>query len=146
MPGTKNKVDLRDLHILTRKVERDLNNIGSTMRAVVRYQEKRIEEGFEAERSPMGEPWESLKPETLARKRNSKILQESQDLKNSIEVVVGDLTASLQSELAYSATHQYGDPIRNIPQREFMGFSQADEQEISDILRKDVKKILKRFK
>lgn len=145
MPS-KNKVDLRELHVLTRKVERDLNNIGSTMRAVVRYQERRIEEGFELERSPTGEPWAPVKPETRARKENSKILQESEDLKNSIEVLVGDLTASLRSELVYSATHQFGDPSRNIEQREFMGFSQQDEKAISDILRTDVKKILKRFK
>ncbi len=36
--------------------------------------------------------------------------------------------------LIYGATHQFGDPRRNIPARPFLGLSSSDEQDLLDIL------------
>ena len=139
------EVDVKQLHVLTARVERDLTQIGSTMRAIARYQEKSVKRNFELERSPEGKPWQQLEAATLKRKKGSGILRESGDLMDSITVVVSGLKATLESRLVYSATHQYGDTSRGIPQREYMGVSQEDEKELIQIVRKDVKKLLKQY-
>jgi phage virion morphogenesis protein len=36
----------------------------------------------------------------------------------------------------YAATHQFGDPSRNIPERPFLGLSQEDEQAVHEIINK----------
>ena len=38
------------------------------------------------------------------------------------------------SNLAYAATHQYGDPRRNIPERPYLGASEQDLDELRDIV------------
>ena len=144
--ANKIKVDTRELHVMTARVQRDLNNIGSTMRKVTRYQEEQTRQNFEQERSPDGSPWQEVTPQTRARKGSNKILHESGDLEEATEVIVEDLRASLVNDLIYASTHQYGDPSRNIPQREFMGFSPQDEEAIAEIMREDIKKILKRYR
>ena len=64
------EVDVKQLHVLTARVERDLTQIGSTMRAIARYQEKSVKRNFELERSPDGKPWQQLEAATLKRKRD----------------------------------------------------------------------------
>lgn len=140
------EVDVRDLHAMTARVERELEQIGSTIRAIARHQQKKIQRNFDLERSPSGKPWQKLEAETLRRKKGSGILKESNDLRNSIDIVVNGLKARIESRLIYSATQQHGDPARGIPQREYMGVSSKDEKELVEIVRKDVKKRLRRYR
>jgi phage gpG-like protein len=41
---------------------------------------------------------------------------------------------SFGTDRVYGATHQFGDPERNIPERPFLGVSSDDEREILEIL------------
>ena len=47
-------------------------------------------------------------------------------------------------EPMYGATHQFGDPRRNIPARPFLGISEEDEREITEILAEHLDRALRR--
>jgi len=126
--------------------------------------------------APSGAPWAPLKPSTLRRKKHSKILTESTDLRGSIHfqlrgnniVVIGTGAA-----IYYAAIHQlggeikqgarsdlftrnryvrgekkgqfkkgtksgrgmtFGDRIIRIPARPYLGLSEANSEEINDII------------
>ena len=43
----------------------------------------------------------------------------------------------------YGATHQFGDPRRNIPARPFLGLSDDDHREVLDILQEHLRDALR---
>jgi phage virion morphogenesis protein len=55
-------------------------NMGNTKRALSRigaYQERQLRKAFDENRSPDGKPWTPLSPNTIARKKNPKMLVET---------------------------------------------------------------------
>ncbi len=113
-------------------------------------------ERFRSEESPEGTKW---KPSIRAERQGGKTLTKSAGLKNSIKAQADGTGAAVGTNLAYAATHQFGDErtIRaktgrylrfqigdrwvsvpsvrvNIPARPFLGIGREDEEEIKEIL------------
>jgi phage virion morphogenesis protein len=85
--------------------------------------------------SPDGTKWPELSPEYKKRKKKGGILELEGDLRISIvSLVTGQTSVEVGTNLVYAATHQFGDPSRNIPQREFLGLSPDNEEAINRLL------------
>ncbi len=93
-------------------------------------------ERFRAQESPEGTPWEPLSPKYRARKRRNrdKILVFEGWLSGQLTYAAGPDRLVFGTNKIYGATHQFGDPARNIPVRPFLGVSENDRGEIFDIL------------
>ena len=122
-----------------RRIAGALADPSPAMRAIATHLADRAEDAFETEASPGGMPWPALKPATeRARKRSGHvpitILQRSGALVRSILADWSDTEAVAGTNLVYAATHQFGDPERNIPARPFLGVSEQDNRFIVDTL------------
>lgn len=93
---------------------------------------------FRKEVGPNRKKWKGLKLETLiarAKKRkvpSAGILKDTGRLRNSIRGKSGRRFAEVGTNLVYAATHDFGDPSRNIPKREFMYLSEKAVRLIVD--------------
>jgi phage virion morphogenesis protein len=81
-------------------------------------------------------PWQALSPAYAKRKKKGGgILELNGDLRDSlVHLVTGKTSVQIGTNLIYAATHQFGDPKRNIPQREFLGLSAMNEMEINELV------------
>lgn len=77
--------------------------------------------------APGGSPWPEWSAD-YGRTRHSghSLLQSEGHLQGSITYEVRDDSVLVGSPLVYAAPHQFGDPARNIPQREFLGLAGED--------------------
>jgi phage gpG-like protein len=121
-------------------------------------------ERFGKEQAPDGTPWEPLAESTLRRKMlkgvrrgkgkkrkslttsrgtkagainvlaRSKILVERGDLRDLLRYQASNDGLLFGTDRIYGATHQFGDPERNIPAREFLGLSEEDQVEVIAII------------
>ncbi len=96
----------------------------------------RTRERFNTQTAPDGTPWKALSPAyTLVKKQNvAQILTLYGRLRGTLNYQAGKHEVRIGTPLIYGATHQFGDPRRNIPARPFLGLSTSDEQELLDIL------------
>lgn len=78
-----------------------------------------------------GSPWPEWSAD-YARTRHSghSLLQGEGHLQGSITYEVRGDSVLVGSPLVYAATHQYGDPARSIPQREFLGLAGEDYEAV----------------
>lgn len=129
---------------------------GVAMQQIAKFLMDRYDERFQAQEDPWGNPWAALQPETAAQKREGyyalgkprpvphpdRILHGlSLRFRDSRVMFSSDTEAGLQlggEVAAYAATHQFGDPGRNIPARPVLGISDEDEVEILDILNEEI--------
>jgi phage gpG-like protein len=125
-------------------------------------------ERFRAQESPDGKPWAQLADSTLRRKMlrgvrrekggrrsltgadgstrigairalgSAKILIDRGYLVGSLTYAVSPDRLVFGTPMIYGATHQFGDPERNIPARPFLGVSDRDRGEIFDILQRHI--------
>lgn len=105
---------------------------------------------FDAEETPDGRRWPPLKnPRSRKRDRSKKrrgrrdkVLNDTGLLRSSVTASQGqghfeeqtDHSLEWGTNLIYAATHQYGDPRRHIPAREFLGISRDMEEDIEDLV------------
>jgi len=91
---------------------------------------------FTDQRDPDGKPWAPLSPAYRARKTRNKdlILVLRGYLKDTLRPQVSSTRLELGTDRVYGATHQFGDPKRNIPARPFLGLSGTDRQTVLSIL------------
>lgn len=113
----------------SRNFRRLMNRIGGIVKSNT---VERFNRGIE----PDGSPW----PDN---NRPNNILVDTGALKGSIKFELeNDFTVEIGSDLIYAATHQFGDPSRNIKKREFLGISREDErdilEEIDAFLKKEI--------
>lgn len=97
-----------------------------------------------AEQTPDGASWPALSPVTIAAREaaghNAKgILRASGTLIDTLNYRVEPTRLTLGSGLVYAAIHQFGGQAGRglkvtIPQREYLGLSEADRQMIGEIL------------
>lgn len=69
-----------------------------------------------------------------------KLLIKTGKLKNSIYVEQQRDSVSVGTRVPYQATHNFGDPGRNIPQREYLLVQEQDKNRIIDIIKNHVLK------
>jgi phage virion morphogenesis protein len=90
--------------------------------------------------SPDSEPWAALLPSYQARKpkNQGKILTLDGNLRGTLHYDASADQLLFGTNLIYGATHQFGDPRRNIPERPFLGVSDDDRDAILDIIREHI--------
>lgn len=95
-----------------------------------------IQERSSRHEAPDGTPWEPLSPGYKARKKRNadKILVLDDHLIGELAYQADSNSVQVGTAMIYGATHQFGDPGRNIPTRPFLGVSTDDEAEILAIL------------
>jgi len=91
---------------------RRIGNIGTALEMVGEEMVKRIDRRFDTESGPDGAKWAPLKAATRRRKRGTKILTESGDLRGSIVRQVAGAALTLSAHEPYAAIHQFGGTIQ----------------------------------
>lgn len=138
MAGTSMlQVDARELDRVARalvgtslKIKGDvLHGVGAEIESQVR---RRIDEDKTA---PDGSDW----PEWSENYRKTRDGQHSLlvgegELLDSIQYGISGPSVDVGSNLVYAATHQFGDPGRNIPPRAFLGLSVDNERDLMDLV------------
>lgn len=88
-------------------------------------------EAFEKEQDPIsGKAWSPLSQATLKNKAKrgktqSRKLEDSSDLKKSIDYEASNYSVEMYAGKVYAATHFFGDDRRNIEQRRYMPFTDS---------------------
>lgn len=153
MTGTSISIELDDAQaqqMLARLIERG-QDMSVLMSDVGSYLELSTDRRFFSERqSPDGTPWAPVSAAYARRKQAGEAAGKGRGGKSdpgAILHLIGDLVGTLRFQLLgaaelefgsdreYAATHQFGDPSRNIPARPFLGISDADAKEITRIMR-----------
>lgn len=102
------------------------------------YLELAHRDRWDKEIAPDGSPWQPLAYETSEQKerkgKDNGILLENADLRDLLRYQVANNILDYGTDRIYGATHQFGDEDRDIPQREWLGFSDLDLSEIGDIV------------
>lgn len=81
--------------------------------------------------SPANEPWPEWSAEYAeTRHAGQSLLQGEGHLLNSLTYQVMGDSVLVGSPLVYAATHQFGDPDREIPQREYLGLEGDDLEDV----------------
>lgn len=84
--------------------------------------------------SPSGEPWAAWSPQYAeTRHAGQSLLQSLGPLLNSISYQMQGSSVLVGSPMVYAATHNFGDPERGIPQREFLGVEGQDFEDLIGI-------------
>ena len=65
---------------------------------------------------------------------NVKMLQDRGTLKSSLAKYATDSEAVVGTNVKYAATHQYGDPSRGIPQRQYLYITESERSELVAML------------
>ncbi len=104
-------------------------DIGEAMLNVTR-------ERFTSQTAPDGSAWQALSPDYAQHKKRNKdkILTLYGALRGLLNYQAGKDQVRIGTPLIYGATHQFGNPQKNIPARPFLGLSSSNEQELLDIL------------
>lgn len=86
-----------------------------------------IDDSFETSRAPNGQPWETLKPATIRkrRQRSSKPLVDTGVLRNSISYSASARTLRFGTNVPYAGFHQFG--TEHIPPRPFLPVEPAGD-------------------
>lgn len=88
-----------------------------------------------SQQSPDGEPWERWSSRyAKGRSSGKSLLQDEGDLLDSLDHEATESEVAIGSNLEYAATHQFGDPERNIPARPYLGISKDDDLQIQDLV------------
>lgn len=134
MAGGFVSVDVTGSSSIVNAFNRLIKNIDDTspaLRDIGEYLTESTQQRFEDMETPDGEKWEELAPGTIAKKKRvDRILTESGTLADTLNYQLGNDQLMFGSNLEYAATHQFGRDNANIPAREFLGFSEQDEDEI----------------
>ena len=111
----------------------DKRNLLSALGGMIEDQAKARIEREQA--SPGGTLWPDWSSEyAKTRHGNNALLQNEGHLFDSIQSLISDDQVEIGTNLIYAATHQYGDLRRGIPQREFMGISGSNLNDLAQVL------------
>lgn len=148
-PLATNAEVLRRLHAL----QAHAADMRPAMRDIAETLLAHVEQRFDDERGPDGQPWAQLSDATQAERRRlgyaseagvAKILERSRGLLDSIASQADAESALVTTNKRYAATHQFGDKQRkvfggptraDIPARPFLGFDAGDEDELLRVVR-----------
>lgn len=118
-------------------LEPALDAIGATVKASIQL-------NFSEQHGPDGDPWEPLSEATLANRRGGggQILRDTGLLNRSITYNANDTAVEIGSDKVYANMMQFGGKKSDfpwlwgdIPERPFVGISEADQDEILSLLR-----------
>ena len=107
-------------------------------------QKQTIKERFDKEQAPDGTKWKPLSPARIKQRLkrhksgNMKILQDTGELRRSVQYEAGQTYVRIGSNLIYARTHQFGRG--NIPARPFLGVTPNERKHINDMFRAYLKR------
>jgi hypothetical protein len=105
-----------------------------------------IDRGFRQSKDPYGSPWEKLKPATIKRKGNSRILQgETGDLRSGFKVKDTPKGFKIINETPYAVFHQSEEARKIIPRRAMIPDSRGLPSEWARLLSLKVSTALKEY-
>ena len=113
-----------------------LHNLRPFWQLVGMYVQKRtVKERFDKEQSPDGVKWRALSPGRVKQRRKRhksgvmKILQDTGELRRSIQYETGNDYVRIGSNLKYARIHQFGG--NKIPARPFLGVTDDERRYIT---------------
>ena len=107
-------------------------------------QKQTIKERFDKEQAPDGTKWKPLSPARIKQRLkrhksgNMKILQDTGELRRSVQYEAGQTYVRIGSNLIYARTHQFGRGY--IPARPFLGVTPNERKHINDMFRAYLKR------
>lgn len=101
-------IDHSDVMVKLSKLAAKGTNLRPVMKAFGDHLIKETVTRFEQESDPEGKSWEVLSDFTLASKKNTQILSESTDLRNSFSRKAAKYSVKMGSDRLYAAVHQFG--------------------------------------
>ena len=125
--------NMYDTSFLTGKISKDMK--------------KEVDMRFRNESDTDGKAWKGLNAKSIVSRYNSglkkkkgkravkgraKILSNTGRLKRSVLARNTKTEAIVGTNVKYAATHNFGDPTRNIPQRRFMGLNRGQRMKYRD--------------
>lgn len=131
------RVDNSDLKRWTGKITSRLRDLRAPMLAAKNHMEAKIEGQFQTETDPDGNPWEPLKPDTLARKQGGSILVESGKLRDSFRYDLDEKSLTISSNSPVFVAHDQG--VLPQPERQILGISAEDKNEIAGLVKRYVR-------
>lgn len=128
------EIDLRAIdERLARLSSPDLSRLLEDVGAEVESQTRRRIQSEKVDST--GREWPAWTEKYAAtRHAGQSLLQSTNALLDSIEYRVQGDEVLIGSHLIYAATHQYGDPERNIIERPFLGLSDENEAAVTQIM------------
>ena len=137
MAGIGISIDIEGIEQLNVIFER-LSSINATpvMTVLGRLLEEQTVSRIKDEKSaPNGGAWPQWSPRYEAKRHsNQSLLENEGHLVDSIQSVEGRDSIEVGTNLVYARRHQYGDPKKNIPQRQFLGVSSGNSYELQKTL------------
>jgi len=135
MPAEFIDIEAKSALNMLNKAYEKMSDTTPLMRGIAGILMHAVEENFAEQGRPA---WVDLKEKTkeVRRKQNKwpgKILQVSGQLASSIQPHVSKDEAAVGTNKIYAATHQFGDPGRNIPARPFLTLGEDDLKEIENL-------------
>lgn len=132
---TQITLDIRELGALNAQLARlsalDLDGLTADLALQGESQTRR--RISEEKTGPDGDAWPEWSDRYAATRHGGQSLLESEGhLIASLESGADADTAWWGSDLVYAATHQFGDPARNIPARPYLGISPQNKRELAD--------------
>lgn len=138
MAGASTRIDDREVLDALKRLERAGGDLTAAFTVIGEKLLRTHKERFSQQRDPEGKPWAPLSPGYRARKKRNqdKILVLYGYLSGLLryQVGAGGTRLELGTDRVYGATHQFGDPRRNIPARPFIGLSDDDRRMILEVV------------
>lgn len=140
MAGVNIQIDDRAVREALERLARTGADLSAPLAVIGEKLLRSHKDRFDRQQDPEGKPWAPLSEKYRARKKRNqgKILVLDSYLKDLLryQVEAGGTQLRLGTDRIYGATHQLGDPKRNIPARPFLGLSESDRRMVVDVLNK----------
>lgn len=114
------------------ELNRKLGNLSLPMLSYGEYLNRKTQSHFVANEDPFGNPWERLSENYEKPYNQEKILTLDGHLSGEMTINPHADGLEFGSNMEYAAVHQYGFDGGGIPARPFLGFNEADKQELVD--------------
>jgi len=115
---------------LGQDLEPVFDDIGQYLKQTHRY-------SWDNEQEPDGTPWEELLPETWAKKKNPKMLRDSNDMLRDLITQSSSDALEFGLNTDYAVYHDFG--TKHMPARQLLGVSAEDNEEILNIIADHIK-------
>jgi phage virion morphogenesis protein len=140
MTGTYCRLDDHEARKRIADFQAAAGDLQPVFKAFGEYMLLQTDERFSGEHAPDGSAWQELSPATLKTKKGSKILTETTMMRGSVVYTTSPTHMAYGSNKIYYAIHQFGGQAGRglkvtIPQRESLGFNDADLAEFTDTAR-----------
>lgn len=138
MAGASTSIDDREVIEALKRLEQAGGDLTAAFNVIGEKLLRTHKERFNQQRDPEGKPWAPLSPKYRARKKRNQdktlVLYGYLSGLLRYQVGAGGTRLELGTDRVYGATHQFGDPRRNVPARPYLGLSEDDRGMILEVI------------